>query len=99
MTRLELQRLRKWADAKIATGQEPPWAWFQLMKLREALDALIGEMEAESIALEMQASLPIAADAERGPRLVVSNTASDVANELSVDELGLLMSIKSARSR
>ena len=46
--------MRKWADAKIATGQEPRWAWYQLMKLREALDALIGEMEAESIALEME---------------------------------------------
>ena len=71
MTRQELQRLRTWADAKIATGQEPQWAWYQLMKLREALDALIGEMEAESIALEMQASMPMAA--ERGPQLVVSN--------------------------
>ena len=99
MTRQELQRLRKWADAKVATGQEPQWAWYQLMKLREALDALIGEMEAESIALEMQASLPTVAYAESGPRLVVSNTASDVVNGLSVDELGLQMSIKSARSR
>ena len=78
MTRQELQRLRTWADAKIATGQEPRWAWYQLMKLREALDAIIGQMEAESIALEM-ASLPLAANAERCPRLVVSNTASDAS--------------------
>ena len=90
--------MRKWADAKIATGQEPRWAWYQLMKLREALDALIGEMEAESIALEME-SLPLAANAERCPRLVVSNTASDRANDPSADELGLLMSIKPARFR
>ena len=79
MTRQELQRLRTWADAKIAAGQEPQWAWYQLMKLREALDAIIGQMEAESVALEM-ASLPLAAEcAERGPRLVVSNTAPDAS--------------------
>ena len=54
MTRQELQRLRTWADAKIATGQEPQWAWYQLMKLREALDAIVGQMEAESIAIEMR---------------------------------------------
>ena len=58
MTRQELQRLRAWADGKISAGQEPQWAWYQLMKLREALDAIIGQMEAESVALEM-ASLPV----------------------------------------
>ena len=99
MTRQELQRLRTWADTKIAAGQEPQWAWYQLMKLREALDAIVGQMEAESVVLEMEASLPVTADSERGPRLVVSNTAPDVATALSVDDLGLLMSIKSARSR
>jgi hypothetical protein len=99
MTRQELQRLRTWADAKIATGQEPQWAWYQLMKLREALDAIVGQMEAESIAIEMAAYLPAVPDTERGPRLVVSNSASDVAPALSGDDLGLLMSIKSARSR
>jgi hypothetical protein len=98
MTRQELQRLRAWADGKISAGQEPQWAWYQLMKLREALDAIIGQMEAESVALEM-ASLPVAADAERGPRLVISNSAPDATTTLSVGALGLLMSIKSARSR
>lgn len=99
MTRQELQRLRAWADTKIATGQEPQWAWYQLMKLREALDAIVGQMEAESVALEMQASLPVTADLERGPRLVVSNTVPGAATTLSADDLGLLMSIKSAQSR
>jgi hypothetical protein len=99
MTRQELQRLRTWADTKIAAGQEPQWAWYQFMKLREALDAIVGQMEAESVALEMAASIPLAQDAERGPRLVVSNAAPDVATALSLDDLGLLMSIKSAQSR
>lgn len=99
MTRQELQRLRAWADGKITADQEPQWAWYQLMKLRESLDAIIGQMEAESIAIEMAASPPVAAETERGPRLVISNSASDVAPALPVADLGLQMSIKSARSR
>lgn len=44
MTKDELQRVRDWADAKIATGAEPPWSWFQYMKLRETLDAILEGM-------------------------------------------------------
>ena len=97
MTRQELQRIRTWADERIATGREPQWVGYQLMKLREALDAIVGQMEAESVALEMDCSLP--ATAGRGPRLVVSNRASEVVAALSADDLGVLMSIRSAQSR
>jgi len=41
----ELQAMREWAQGKIATGAEPPWAWYQYMKLIETLDAIIGGME------------------------------------------------------
>src|SRR3990167_378197 len=40
----ELRRIRHWADAKIASGQEPPLAWYQYMKLVETLDAIIAGM-------------------------------------------------------
>jgi len=40
----ELRRIRHWAGAKIASGQEPPWAWYQYMKLVETLDAIIAGM-------------------------------------------------------
>jgi hypothetical protein len=101
MTRQELQRMRAWADDKIAANQEPQWAWYQLMKLRESLDAIVGQMEAESIASEMAAYLPVAeeVEVERGPRLVVSNSAADVAPVLSGDDIGVLGSIKQAGSR
>lgn len=46
MTNEELQRVRQWAGDRIATGAEPPWSWFQLMKLRETLDAILDSMEA-----------------------------------------------------
>lgn len=44
--REELERVRTWALAKIATGEEPPWAWYQYMKLRETLDTILAGMDA-----------------------------------------------------
>jgi hypothetical protein len=46
MTREDLEKVRQWASDKLATGEEPPWAWYQYMKLRETLDALIEGQEA-----------------------------------------------------
>lgn len=39
-----LIEVRDWANAKIASGQEPPWAWFQYMKLVETVDAILEGM-------------------------------------------------------
>lgn len=41
MTNDELRKARDWANEKIATGSQPPWAWYQYMKLRETLDAIL----------------------------------------------------------
>ena len=49
MTRDELQRIRDWASRKIVTGAEPPWSWYQHMKLREALDAIIAGRDASVV--------------------------------------------------
>lgn len=35
-----LTAVRRWAEMKIEGGQEPPWAWYQYMKLIEAIRAL-----------------------------------------------------------
>jgi hypothetical protein len=32
--------VRNWASEKVATGQEPPWAWYQYMKLIDAVDSI-----------------------------------------------------------
>jgi hypothetical protein len=37
----ELKRVRDWAKEKIQGGSEPPWAWFQYMKLIENVDAIL----------------------------------------------------------
>lgn len=44
MTHDELQHVREWAHAKVTSGEEPPWAWYQYMKLQEALDAILRGM-------------------------------------------------------
>ena len=40
----QLQDVRQWAKAKIDSGSEPPWAWFQYMKLIETADAILASM-------------------------------------------------------
>ena len=40
----ELRRMRQWAQEKIDAGSEPPWAWYQYMKLIEVIDAILGGM-------------------------------------------------------
>ena len=46
MTKADLERIRDLAVGKLSTGNEPPWVWYQLMKLREASEALIEGMDA-----------------------------------------------------
>lgn len=70
MDKDELQKVRDWADEKIATGAEPPWAWFQYMKLREVLDEVIAGMSA----VRTENSPRLETRSETGPRLAVSNT-------------------------
>jgi hypothetical protein len=36
----DLNRIQNWAQEKIAQGSEPPWAWYQYMKLIETINAL-----------------------------------------------------------
>lgn len=40
----ELRRVREWAQERAQSGIEPPWAWYQYMKLMETCDAILGGM-------------------------------------------------------
>ena len=40
MTRDDLEQVWGWANDKLATGEQPPWAWEQYVKLCETLDAI-----------------------------------------------------------
>lgn len=75
MTRQELENVRVWADEKLATGQEPPWAWYQYMKLRETLDAILAG-QAATTPLGSQESAP---HQEKHLRLVADNGLQESA--------------------
>ena len=42
----DLERVREWAQAKVQGGEQPPWAWYQYMKLIETVDAILAGMAA-----------------------------------------------------
>jgi hypothetical protein len=67
----ELQRVLDWADKKLATGAEPPWAWYQYAKLREAVEEVIACLEAT--APQMEGVPQVRTRQDGGLRLVVSN--------------------------
>lgn len=75
--RAELERVREWTDAKLATGEEPPWAWYQYMKLRETLDAILAGMDATMPLPEDSPVLPEPAGS--GLRLVATNDRPETA--------------------
>ncbi len=72
----KLTEVRDWAKAKIATGAEPPWAWFQYMKLIEALDTILVGTESTS---PMESSPGSASSPARRLRLVDSKCLPDNA--------------------
>lgn len=69
MMREELERIREWADSKIQSGSEPPWAWYQYMKLVETVEALLQGMDAT---VTMESSQQSELHSEKHLRLVDS---------------------------
>jgi len=49
VTAEELERLRAWAEARIAVTEQPPWQRFQYMKLRDALDGIFAVWDATAL--------------------------------------------------
>jgi hypothetical protein len=64
----ELEHIREWAAAKIQGGSEPPWAWYQYMKLIETADAILNGMAATTTV----SSPPTAQHSDAHLRLVAS---------------------------
>jgi hypothetical protein len=42
----DLENVRDWAKSRIEAGQEPPWAWYQYMKLIETTEAILAAQNA-----------------------------------------------------
>ena len=54
----ELNKVREWARGKLAAGQELPWAWYQYMKLVEAVDAILAGRQATKESSQQSESPP-----------------------------------------
>lgn len=72
----ELRRVRQWAQEKIDAGSEPPWAWYQYMKLIETVDAIFQGMDATTT---MENSQQLVQRPERRLQLVASTSPQDNA--------------------
>jgi hypothetical protein len=79
MTREELEKARAWADEKLSLGQEPPWAWYQYMKLRETLDAILAGQAATAVFSPTENSPQLAGRPERHLRLVDEAHQKDIS--------------------
>ena len=59
-----LATLRNWAEQRVSTGGEPPWAWYQYMKLIETVAAIqagrasVSPSTAGSLAVEPPSAAP-----------------------------------------
>ena len=71
----ELRRIRQWAKEKIDTGSEPPWAWFQYMKLIEVADTILAGMAVTTTENSQQ----LAERPERRLQLVASKSPQDTS--------------------
>jgi hypothetical protein len=78
----KLKEVRDWAKAKIASGAEPPWAWYQYMKLIETVGAILGGQESISPTGNLRQS---AEHSEMHLRLVGSANQQDSAPPLSTE--------------
>jgi hypothetical protein len=58
MTQADLERVKEWALERLTTGNEPPWSWYQLMKLREAVEAILAGMAATKPMAGLRGSEP-----------------------------------------
>jgi hypothetical protein len=59
----QLTSIKEWAQEKAQRGSEPPWAWYQYMKLVEAINAIQSGMAATTMESSLQ-------PAERSGKLI-----------------------------
>jgi len=83
----ELQRVRQWAQEKIDAGSEPPWAWYQYMKLIESIDAVFQGTECTTAMENLQQS---GKHTERRLQLVEAKSEQDISQLHPVDSKVLM---------
>jgi hypothetical protein len=57
-TRQGLERSREWAKERLRSGTEPPWSYYRLMQLVDAVDSLLAGQSVVSPMDHLQQSEP-----------------------------------------
>jgi len=78
----DLTRVREWAQEKAQGGGEPPWAWYQYMKLVEAANSILAGMDATTT----ESSPQLAERRGNILQLGVSTRSQDSAQPHSAEE-------------
>lgn len=79
----KLASVRAWAQEAIQEGSQPPWAWYQYMKLVEAIDAIQSGMGSINQKVNLP---PTAMPGEKPLRLVASRCRLDNAPRHPVEK-------------
>jgi hypothetical protein len=72
----DLKAVDEWAARRLASGKETPWDWYQLMKLREAIEALT---RSDGVTLPAATTPQAAQRPEKRFRLVADTHSTDNA--------------------
>lgn len=76
ITKDDLNHLLKWAQEKTHDDGQPPWAWYQYMKLVETVESILKGMDSISPKVNSQQSV---SHPERHLRLVDAKYQQDTA--------------------
>lgn len=79
-----LREVHRWAKGKTHEGIEPPWAWFQYMKLIEAIESVFNGINST---IPMASLQQLNSHLGNGSRLVEGNFQQDIAQPLPSDVL------------
>lgn len=92
MTRQELEKVREWASQKVAHGEDPPWAWYRYMQLKEATEAIIRGMDSTvTLTLPEVSQQEAARQGTSHLRLVDSDQPEIAQHHRDIDEVPLPM--------
>ena len=88
MSRNDVQKaILGWAEGKLPSGDDSPWAKFDYLKLRETLEAIVLCMEATTQQKESPPdSSPTEPQPKATPRLLVSNDQPGNAESPPLEE-------------
>ena len=72
----DLKKMSKWATRRISSQEESLWDWYQLVKLREALDCLIQSYDFQTKTIPEYLPPQIPRKSTR-PKLAIDNDRQD----------------------